>query len=663
MLQAAIRLPYGSHRLFRHPERWDAVPFRVLQWPHCMATPKTPSASQSIEDLLKKPAGSAQKIPTSKPGFIAGAAPKPTKKPVASKTEEELTTAERLGEKMSEIKLQELERIAQERATELKLPYIDLKGFPVAPDALMLIPREEAEKKRVIAFLHQGDEIRLATTKPGAAVDAIAASLAKQEVANIQIYFVSDPSFDTTVRLYDALPETKEVIFGVRIDEEAIGRFEQEISDFKQLQEKITKVSTTDIVTLMLGAALRSGASDIHIEAEEEDVKLRFRLDGILHDAARLPREAWKQMISRLKLLAGVKINIEGVPQDGRITLYIANEKIDIRVSFLPTAFGESVVMRILRPKSIALEFDQLGIRGKAFEQLQREIQRPNGMIITTGPTGSGKTTTLYAVLKKLNDPEVKIITLEDPIEYKLAGINQSQVDYSKNYDFAKGLRSILRQDPDIVMVGEIRDLETSEIAIQAALTGHLVVSTIHTNSAAAAIPRFLSMGVKPFLLAPAINAIIGQRLIRRLCQTCKQKITLDPATLAEVKEVLGAIPKTSGIAIDMKKLEFYGPTITKEGEKKCATCNGLGYKGRVGIYEVMAMTKEVENLILTGNVSEYQMQDVAVKQGMVTMAQDGLLKAIEGVTSVEEVLRVAEIQAETEDVPPAPPTPTAPTP
>lgn len=616
-------------------------------------TPSSPKKSQSIEDLFRKQASSTPKPQTAQPGYVAGASAKAPKSTAASsaktKSIDEMTQAEKLTEKMSDIRLAELEKIAQDRSVEISLPYLDLKGFPIAPEILALIPREEAARTRTISFLKHGDEIRIATTKPGKDASAIAERIAKQEGANVQIYFVSDPSMDYAIKLYDVLPEIKEIIYGLRIDEASLAKYEKEISNFRDLQAKIGEVSTTDIVTLMIGAALKSGASDIHVEAEEEDVKLRFRMDGLLQDAAHLPRDAWKQMISRLKLLAGTKINIEGVPQDGRITIYLSNEKIDIRVSFLPTAYGESVVMRILRPKAIALEFENLGIRGKALEQLRREIERPNGMIVTTGPTGSGKTTTLYAVLRKLNTPEVKIITLEDPIEYKLQGINQSQIDHEKNYDFAKGLRSILRQDPDVVMVGEIRDLETAEISIQAALTGHLVVSTIHTNSASGAVPRFLSMGVKPFLLAPAINAIIGQRLVRRLCETCKQPATLPAAILAEVKTVLSTIPENSGYAVNPSTLKFFAPPA---GENTCKECTGLGYKGRIGIYEVMTMTKEVEQLILTGNVSEYQMEEIARKQGMISMAQDGLLKAIDGLTSVDEILRVAEIQAVIEDAP-----------
>ncbi|MFH1839418.1 MAG: GspE/PulE family protein [Patescibacteria group bacterium] len=612
-------------------------------------TNASPQKAPSIEDLLKKArAAQAASKPQKATGYIKGATPVKTSSDASDKLRDETKEA-KLSEKMSEIKLIELERRAEKQAAELNLPYINLKAFPIAPEILSLIPREQAEKDRVLPFLKHEDEIRIATTQPGAKIDAIAEKLAKEQSANIQIYLVSETSLLNALKLYAAIPETKEVIYGVRIEEEDLKRWEKEITSFRDLQEKITTVSVTDVVTLMIGAALKSKASDVHVEAEEKDIKLRFRIDGILHDVAKLQKSLWKQMISRLKLVAGAKINIASIPQDGRITIYLGEEKIEIRVSFLPTAFGESVVMRILRPTAISLEFEKLGIRGKAYEQIKREIQRPNGMIITTGPTGSGKTTTLYAILNKLNTPNVKIITLEDPVEYKLEGINQSQIDHEKKYDFARGLRSILRQDPDVVMVGEIRDLETADISIQAALTGHLVVSTVHTNSAAAAIPRFLSMGAKPFLLAPAINAIIGQRLVRRLCENCKKRIEPSASVMAEVKQALKAIPENSGYTVDFSKLEFYGPP---EDGPKCETCDGLGYKGRLGIYEVMVMTKEIENLILTGNVSEYQMAEVASKQGMVTMVQDGLLKALDGLSSVEEILRVAEIQTVAEDVP-----------
>lgn len=585
--------------------------------------------AQSIEDLLKKPAAA--------PAAGAPAVPPPSPKTPKSKPKAEMTSAEKLQEKMREIQLKDIEERAQEDAAGKGLEYINLKGFPIAPEAISLIPRAEAERLSAVVFFNANDQIRVGTTTPGPDVDALAARIGKERNAATKVYYVSPESLAAGLKVYDTLPEVKEVIYGVRIEEKALEKYATEVTDLKKLQETITKVSMTDVVTLVIGAALRVDASDIHIEAEEEDVKVRFRIDGDLRDAAKLPRDAWHQVISRLKLLAGAKMNVEDTPQDGRITVYLSNEKVDIRVSFLPTAFGESVVMRLLRPKSIALEFEQLGIRGSAWERLKREIERPNGMIVTTGPTGSGKTTTLYAILKHLNTEDVKIITLEEPIEYKLVGINQSQVDYSKDYTFAKGLRSILRQDPDVVMVGEIRDLETADIAIQAALTGHLVVSTIHTNSAAGAIPRFLSMGVKPFLLAPAINCIIGQRLVKRINPDEKVEVDVSPSVLAQVKAELEKIPADvlKEHNVDLKRLKFYGP---KEKAEK-------PFKGRVGIYEIFTMTKEIERKILSGQISEYEFVELAQKQGMLTMAQDGLLKALDGLTTVDEVLRAAELQ------------------
>ena len=611
---------------------------------------KIPVKATSIEDLLKKPAAPPAGGGTAPVGGAAVAPAAPVKAPPKKKAAASTASA-KLEEQMGKIKLSEKEEKAEREAAANGMPYLKLRGFPIAPEALGLIKKDEATRLQTVAFLKTNDNIRLATTKPGPEVTALAKAIEEKQHAKTEVYFVSEDSLQAAFDLYNILPEVKEVIYGYRIEEKDLEKYAKEISNFQDLQKKITEVSTTDIITLIMGAALQSDASDIHVEAEETDVKVRFRMDGILHDAAKLPKDAWKQMISRLKLLAEVKINVEDVPQDGRITIYLAKEKIDIRVSFLPTAFGESVVMRILRPKAVALEFDNLGVRGLALERLQKEIERPNGMIITTGPTGSGKTTTLYAILKKLNDPEVKIITLEDPVEYKLEGINQSQIDHSKNYDFARGLRSFLRQDPDVVMVGEIRDLETAEISIQAALTGHLVVSTIHTNSAAGAIPRFLSMGVKPFLLAPALNAIIGQRLVRRLCPDCKVPLELEGAVLAQVKATLGSISEKSGYRVDVNNLKFMGPG------KGCKTCKDMAYKGRLGIYEIFTMNKEIEAVILGTEVSEYKIQDLAVKEGMITMAQDGLLKALDGLTSVDEVLKVANVDSTIlEPVEPVPP-------
>jgi type II secretory ATPase GspE/PulE/Tfp pilus assembly ATPase PilB-like protein len=597
-----------------------------------MPSAPIPKAS-SIEDLIKSKAKPDAPAPGS--NLSLSGPPKATKKTTVTA---ESSAPEQFAETLSNIKLREKEGLAKQRAVSLGLEHIILRGFPIAPEALSLLQRERAEEVKAVIFLRVKDQVRVGAIDKTPAVDALVKEIEGREHANVQVYIISEDSFNAAYKLYDALPEVKEVIYGYRIEEADIAKFEKEIGNIEELRKRIQDVNTTDVLTLIVGASLRLNASDIHVEAEETKVKFRFRIDGLLRDAADLPRESWKQVITRLKLLAGVKLNIENTPQDGRITVYLSNEKIDIRVSFLPTAFGESVVMRLLRPKAIALEFDNLGVRGRALEHLEEQILKPNGMIITTGPAGSGKTTTLYAILKKLNSPEVKIITLEDPVEYKLEGINQSQIDHTKKYDFAAGLRSILRQDPDVVMVGEIRDLETADIAIQASLTGHLVVSTIHTNSAAGAIPRFLSMGVKPFLLSPSLNAVIGQRLVRRLCTKCKVPADLTLSQRKQVMSILKAISPAAKVEVNLEALTFSAPG----SDKACDVCSGFGYKGRVGIYEIFTITPRVEEMILKGTSTESDIEAEAVKDGMITMAQDGLLKALDGLTSVDEVLAVA---------------------
>jgi type IV pilus assembly protein PilB len=546
-------------------------------------------------------------------------------------------TEEKYEGKMEEIRFKEKEAETARQARAAGAMYISLKGFPIAPETLKLLPEEIARKNKMVPFFHGGGETRIAALNPAdEKVKETAYQIGERQHTNIKIYMVSEQSLENALKLYGAIPQIKEIKKGVEIKEEEIAKFRNEIKSFRDLAEKIKGVSTTDIVTFVIAGAIESRVSDVHIEAEEEDVKVRFRIDGILQDIAKLDKEQWKQIISRIKLLSSLKINITARPQDGRFTIFLDGEETDVRVSTIPTAYGESVVMRILRSSAVGLRFEDLGFRGKAFEEMRRQVERPNGMIVTTGPTGSGKTTTLYAILNKLNEPGVKIITLEDPVEYRLEGVNQSQIDPSKDYTFAKGLKSILRQDPDIVMVGEIRDLETAEIAIQAALTGHLLLSTIHTNDAAGAIPRFLSMGVKPFLLAPALNAIIAQRLVRKICQNCKEEYAPTPEEIGRVKDILSALPEASGEKIDLNNLKFW------KG-RGCDACANLGYKGRVGIYEIFLINKEVEQIILSAEVSEYKMKEVAVKNGMVTMAQDGLLKALDGITTIEEVFSVAE--------------------
>lgn len=545
---------------------------------------------------------------------------------------------EKFKAKMGSLALKEREREVSERARALGLPYLNLAGFPVGQDALSLVPEEDARRLSLVPILATDHEVRLGAIDPrGADIAKYLSELKQHQPANYVLYLISPHSLEVVLKLYAGLPKVRPVSGGVTLTEDELTRYQGLMKDFAHVNELMARASISEIVAITIAGALELRASDIHVEAEEGAIKVRYRIDGALYAVAELAHELWPKLIARLKLLSHLKLNIEHEPQDGRFTIFLTNDKIDVRVSSIPTAFGESLVMRLLRSSATGLKYENLGLRGKAEAELKREVERPNGMIMATGPTGCGKTTTLYAILNKLNNSERKIITLEDPVEYKLPGINQSQVDHAAGYDFARGLKAILRQDPDIVMVGEIRDFETTDTAINAALTGHLVISTIHTNSAAGAIPRFLAMGAKPFLLAPALNCIIGQRLVRRICEQCKEEVKLTSNVLARVKEVLGSISPTSGVRLDPRqKLAFHHG-------KGCDACSHLGYRGRIGMYEVLMMTPEIEKLIFGNQVTESELQTIAVKNGMVTMVQDGILKALDGITTVEEVFKVAE--------------------
>lgn len=396
------------------------------------------------------------------------------------------------------------------------------------------------------------------------------------------------------------------------------------ISDLKKEIEKSLSKKTTEMLNAIMAGAISLGASDIHIEPEEKQTKLRVRVDGILQDVLSLDNKTHKSIVSRIKLLAKLKLNVSDRPQDGRFSVLFKETEIEIRSSSLPSEYGESIVMRILNPESL-VEIESLGLRKDIVKTFNKEIEQPNGMIIVTGPTGSGKTTTLYAVLKKLNKPEVKIITIEDPIEYHLEGISQTQVDPKKGYSFASGLRSIMRQDPDIILVGEIRDLETAKIALQAALTGHLVLTTLHTNDAAGTIARLQALGEKPANIAPALNMAIAQRLVRKICPKCSKLENPTEEEIKKIKKVLGKLAKK----------------ITKIPKAKgCKQCNNTGYRGRIGIFEFFLVDDDMEKLILKAP-SIIEMQELAQKRGMLLIRQDGFLKVLEGLTTIEEIERV----------------------
>ncbi len=550
-------------------------------------------------------------------------------------TNDDNSAQSKLSQKQQEIKNKEVERQTQVKAQALGLSYINLFGFPISPEAITLIPEDDAINERVVCFYYDGENVRIATTNPeNPFIQKTIDSINKTYFTKSNLYLISQNSLKNALSIYKTIPKIKKMVKGVEISEEDLEKYKSAINNYKSLNEQINEVNTSDVVTLILATALKSGASDVHIEAEDNGIVVRLRIDGVLQEAATIEKSKWKKIISRMKILASVKINIEDKPQDGRYSIFLSKERIDVRSSFLPTAYGESVVMRLLKSSSVGLSFDDLGIRPQAYSVLKKEIEKPNGLVLTTGPTGSGKTTTLYAILNKLNQPGTKIITLEDPIEYQLEGISQSQIESKRGYTFASGLRSILRQDPDIVMVGEIRDLETAEISIQASLTGHLVLSTLHTNDASGVIPRLIDMGIKPYFLVPAINAIIGQRLIRKLCPDCRKEHILDEEEELLVKKILAVMSPKAGINVPsiLPKIYKVGPG--------CKTCNEIGYKGRAGIYEIFTMDDKLKQLTID-NAPSFKIMQQAIENGMITMLQDGVLKVLEGQTSLEEIYRV----------------------
>ncbi len=394
------------------------------------------------------------------------------------------------------------------------------------------------------------------------------------------------------------------------------------VSEFKERIEKSLDKNTSEVLAVILGGAVELAASDLHIEPEKEKIKIRLRVDGILQEVTFIDKKLYEALLSRIKLLAKIKLNITDQPQNGRFSLLLPdNLAVEIRVSTLPAENGEAVVLRILNPKSL-IGLEVLGLRKELLTIFKREIKKPNGMIIVTGPTGSGKTTALYALLKEIQKPQIKIITIEDPIEYHLKGISQTQT--KKGYDFASGLKSIMRQDPDVILVGEVRDLETVETALQAALTGHLVLTTLHTNDAAGTVARLISLGAKPSNIGPAINLVVAQRLVRKVCPKCSKLRKPNAEELKKIKKELKKVPQNIKI-----------PQV-----KGCQYCNLTGYQNRIGIFEILLVDDEIEKFILN-NTSIADLRQLAIKKGMVPLKQDGLMKVLEGVTTLEEVERI----------------------
>ena len=414
------------------------------------------------------------------------------------------------------------------------------------------------------------------------------------------------------------------------------------VSVYKEEIEKALISSLSVLMQIILGGAINLNASDIHIEPQEEKTKFRIRIDGMLQDVLFVDTKLYRRLLSRIKLLSGIKLNIEDRPQDGRFSIVLVSKKsgldspvkdleIEVRVSALPAEYGETIVLRILNPETL-ITLESLGLRKDLFKIVEKELRKPNGMIVTTGPTGSGKTTTLYAFCKKIKKPELKIITIEDPIEYHIQGISQTQVNPKKGYDFASGLKSIMRQDPDVILVGEMRDAETVNTALQAALTGHLVLTTLHTNDAAGVVARLISLGAERANIGPAVNMVIAQRLIRQVCSHCKKTERVSDEELKKIKKELGSL------SIDIPNI---GKDLQVVRPVGCEHCNFTGYQGRIGIFEIFLVDEEMEKFIFQ-SPSIAQVKELAVKKGMTTMKQDGFIKALQGSTTIEEVERVA---------------------
>lgn len=547
---------------------------------------------------------------------------------------ESAKTGKRAEEIVTEKGLVSEESFAQARAEYLNVPFKKLGEVAVSPEALAVLPEAVARRYQTLPFLvdKQNNTLSVAMVNP---LDLKAIDFVEKKTGMRVIpHLVTDSDMSMAFSEQYARSLSGEVTQALADSQETVKR----TIDVTQLGQVIREAPIAKIVETLLTFALRSRASDIHIEPQETRTRVRYRIDGILQEKLVLPLKVHDALVSRIKILARLKIDERRMPQDGRFNFTANNEEVDLRVSTLPTVHGEKVVMRLLKKTTIVPTLQDLGLRGRALKNFQEAITVPHGIVLITGPTGSGKTTTLYAILSKINTPKVNIVTLEDPVEYEIPGVNQVQINTKAGLTFASGLRSFLRQDPNVIMVGEVRDSETADLAIQASLTGHLVFSTLHTNSSAGALPRLLDMDAEPFLLASSMTSVVAQRVARKICEHCKEEFAPEKEVIDDIKEVLGSLydgflrQKGEG---ERKVTMFRG--------KGCSECGDTGYSGRIGIFEVMIISEPVAKLILE-RAPASSIEKQALTEGMILMKQDGYLKALEGITSLEEVLRVAEV-------------------
>lgn len=518
---------------------------------------------------------------------------------------------------------------------------IRLSDEVIPIDTVLLLPQETASKYRVIAFRSAVDKktrervLSLATDNPTSdAITELVTFLQEKNGVRVELYETTRDEIDSQLARYlgaqkNKSTETPNGDAASGLNPSLAGQ--KDIESKEELEQVIQSAIIPNIITALLSFAFSKKASDIHIEPLEDVVRVRYRIDGNLLEIVSVPRYFRNALISRVKILSQMKIDEQRVPQDGRFDFDFHGHTIDIRVSTFPTVHGEKVVMRLLDKDAGVMTLEQLGITGSSFDALIKAINRPYGVILSTGPTGSGKTTTLYAILNRIAHPDINVVTLEDPVEYEIPGINQSQVKPVIGYSFAEGLRAVLRQDPNVIMVGEIRDLETASMMTHAALTGHIVLSTLHTNDAAGALPRLINIGVEPFLLTSSINAIMAQRLVRRLCVACRQQVQLPQALLDQISAELANL---KGFPISNRANYVFYQAIG------CGECTD-GYSGRIGVYEVLSMNDTIESLAVSKQPSSVIAQ-AAREQGMITLRQDGILKALKGITTIDEVWRVA---------------------
>ncbi len=537
----------------------------------------------------------------------------------------------------------EAEILAQMLSERYEVPYIDLSRVIINNNAIRLLPEEVSRKSHAVVFGLDKHNVNIAVQSPkDEQIQAILNDLVRQGY-NPTMYIASQFGIERAFEVYKevsyAVAETAGVMGVSDATMQKYVSIIKTIKDVKQVVESAVNSgdvhSLSTVVEIIMGGAVATGVSDVHIEPEKEVVRVRYRLDGILQDVVEITHPNYKKVLARIKLLAGVKLNLAHEAQDGRFTIKINDLDVEVRTSILPAAYAESVVMRILNPKSISVPLEELGMDEYFYQIMVDQISKPNGLVLTTGPTGSGKTTTLYACLKKLRSPEVKIITIEDPVEYHLDGISQTQINHATGYGFSEGLRAAVRQDPDVIMVGEIRDEETATVAIDSALTGHLVFSTLHTNNAAGAIPRLIDIGINPKIISSALNLSIGQRLVRRLCQDCKQPYTPE----GKEKEVIER--EWPEIKRCRPNLEYPTQVFKPVG---CEKCSFTGYKRRVSIYEGLLMDRNIED-ILRENPSEREIKEASKPQNILDMRQDGLVKCFKGMTSIAEVERAVGLE------------------